>query len=108
MVFHGSGSSKWHDKSAVVHHVSYSNVNQGQCGANEDRDGLESAPHMSFLNHFDESSSQYVWLTVQAYDADGIGKGTGWSRGEIGFWHNTNDYGRYIDRPENVGAEEQE
>ena len=46
-------------------------------------------------------------MTVQAYNANGGGKGDGWGRGEIAFYHNVNDFASYIDRPENVGAEEQ-
>ena len=102
------GSQKWHHSNSVVHHRTYSEANHGSCGFSEDRGGLEDAPFFFFLSYLTCSSCEYVWITVQPYDVDGVGKGDGWGRGEVGFYHNVESAGSYIDRPENAAAEEQE
>ena len=102
------GSQKWHHSNSVVHHLTYSEANHGSCGFSEDRGGLEDAPFFFFLSYLRCSSCEYVWITVQPYDVNGVGKGDGWGRGEVGFYHNVESAGSYIDRPENAGAEEQE
>ena len=101
------GVQKWHDREAVIHYVSYEKANFDRCGSDQERGGLADAPSMLFLETFNSNPRQYISMTVQAYDVDGVGKGTGWRPGEIAFTHNTNYFDRYIDRPEGLNAEDQ-
>ena len=108
LIVTSDSSRKWHHRNALVLYLTDAEVNGYGCGLNNvDRGGLEDAPAIHFLN-YPYSTGKYNWMTVQAYNANGVGKGDGWGRGEIAFYHNVNDFASYIDRPENVGAEEQE